>query len=567
MAENRVGHNTFPGTPAGGSSDASAGRNPSGSGDQNPPGVVLPRYVSFLEPFMDFVARINWTAQTKLFAVFMAGALLVVVLGVLNVAIMARMNHQVEEMSMLQDCLDRARQVENLITASSHWTAMTLLTRNDANIARIESAKLGIAEHLEILERKSPPAQLEFFQGMREIDARLEVASDRVISLYRAGQADQALKLHMSEEHPVAHELEMAAEELIADASAKWVEATAAYENSKRLLTYLVVGVAIASVAAAIVLGFAVSWAFIRPLRVIDNVLAAITGGDFTRRVDVPNRDEFGTLGRNVNSMSEHLEELYQELNTELAERRQAEETLVERNIELATVNQELEAFSYSVSHDLRSPLRSIDGFSQALLEDYQGRLDEAGQDYLHRVRKASQRMGQLIDDLLHLSRVTRSEMSREKVDVTTLAREIGEGLQAAEPGRNVDLTVEDGLVADADSRLLRLVLDNLIGNSWKFTGKEAQANIEIGGTANGTLNGEPAFFVRDNGAGFDMDYSDQLFAVFQSLHPADEFGGTGIGLAIVQRVIHRHGGRVWAEGAVDEGATFYFTLNSKGES
>ena len=232
---------------------------------------------------------------------------------------------------------------------------------------------------------------------------------------------------------------------------------------------------------------------------------------------------------------------------------------MLERTTELQAANQELEAFSYSVSHDLRAPLRSIDGFSQAVLEDYADKLDDQGKDYLNRVRTATQRMGHLIDDMLTLSRVTRAEMLRGTVDLSALAADVLAELQKSEPERKVDWHIESGLVAQGDAQLLRVALVNLLGNAWKFTGKTASAKIEFGAMRN--ADGMTEFFVRDNGAGYDMSYADKLFGAFQRLHLASDFPGTGIGLATVQRIVHRHGGRVWAEGAEGKGATFYFTL------
>ena len=220
--------------------------------------------------------------------------------------------------------------------------------------------------------------------------------------------------------------------------------------------------------------------------------------------------------------------------------------------------NRELEAFSYSVAHDLRAPLRSIDGFSQALLEDYGDRLDDEGQAHLRRVRAAAQRMAQLIDDLLGLSRVTRSELHRTDVDVSAMAAEIADRLQKSQPARAADIRITPGLRARADARLLGVALENLLANAWKFTARAPSAHIEVGRTE---VEGAPAFFVRDNGAGFDMHYAGKLFSAFQRLHNKAEFDGTGIGLATVQRIVRRHGGRVWAEGVVDRGATFWFTL------
>jgi PAS domain S-box-containing protein len=239
-------------------------------------------------------------------------------------------------------------------------------------------------------------------------------------------------------------------------------------------------------------------------------------------------------------------------LNEELEHR------VVERTEQLEAVNRELESFSYSVSHDLRAPLRSMDGFSQALIEDYDERLDDRGKNYLMRIRTASQRMGQLIDDLLNLSRLTRSEVHRLQVDLSAMACEITSDLKHTAPERKAEFTIESNMKSIADHRLIRVALENLLGNAWKFTEKNEYSKIEFGSVHQGS---EQVFFIRDNGAGFDMAYADKLFGAFQRLHSATEFQGTGIGLATVQRVIHRHGGRIWAEGVVGEGATFYFTL------
>jgi PAS domain S-box-containing protein len=242
----------------------------------------------------------------------------------------------------------------------------------------------------------------------------------------------------------------------------------------------------------------------------------------------------------------------------DISERKRAEDALARAKETAEAASRELEAFSYSVAHDLRAPLRGIDGFSQALLEDHTAMLDEEGREHLRRVRESAQRMAELIDDLLELSRVTRSELRRERVDLTALAQAAAARLRRAEPDRAVELTVSSGLSGSGDPRLLAIVLENLLGNAWKFTGKRAKARIEFGQSDD---NGHSVYYVRDDGVGFDMAYAEQLFGVFQRLHGQREFEGTGIGLATVQRIIRRHGGRVWAEGEVDRGATFYFTL------
>ena len=240
-------------------------------------------------------------------------------------------------------------------------------------------------------------------------------------------------------------------------------------------------------------------------------------------------------------------------------DRREKEAALRRANAQLESANKELEAFSYSVSHDLRAPLRSIDGFSAALLEDCADELSAENKDHLARVRAATQRMARLIDDMLDLSRVSRAEMHPARVDLSALAETALAELAQAEPERRVEVSVAPGLHAEGDERLLRLALTNLLGNAWKFTSKTPGARVEFSSFLQ--PDGTPAFYVRDNGAGFDPAYAHKLFGAFQRLHTESEFPGTGVGLATVQRVVHRHGGRVWAESAVGKGATFYFTI------
>jgi signal transduction histidine kinase len=273
------------------------------------------------------------------------------------------------------------------------------------------------------------------------------------------------------------------------------------------------------------------------------------------RATATANRDELSVLIESFNGMLSQIQvrdAALQQGHDEMEQR------VVERTRELSATNKELEAFAYSVSHDLRAPLRSIDGFSQALLDDYSDRLDEPGRKHLQRVRHAAQRMSRLIDDMLNLSRVTRSPIHNETLNLSAIARDIAEELCRTEPARKVEFTIEDGLNATGDANLLQAAMENLIRNSWKYTSSHVTAKIEFGRMKQ---NGTSPYFVRDDGAGFDPRYADRLFGAFQRLHTEAEFPGTGIGLATVQRIIHRHGGEIWAEGAVEKGATFYFTL------
>ena len=242
----------------------------------------------------------------------------------------------------------------------------------------------------------------------------------------------------------------------------------------------------------------------------------------------------------------------------DITERRKRDEELKAINAQLELTNQELETFSYSVSHDLRAPVRSIDGFSAILEQDYAAVLDDRGLDCLSRIRASAQRMYTLIDALLLLSRVTREEMGRDVIDLSVIAGSVAHELQRAQPERRVEFVIAPGITAIGDGSLVRVALENLLGNAWKFTSKQPAARIEFGAAEH---DGATAYFVRDNGAGFDMKYADRIFGAFQRLHTTDEFPGTGIGLPTVQRIARRHGGKVWAEGVVDHGAVFYFTL------
>lgn len=330
-------------------------------------------------------------------------------------------------------------------------------------------------------------------------------------------------------------------------------------ETNRRLKEYA--GIALAVLLASLGAAFFVSTVFRKAVADPIVNLAALArdvtqSRNYSARArPTGRRDEVASLIDALNEMLEQIQKrdrALQEAHGELERR------VEERTAQLTHANHELESFSYSVSHDLRAPLRSIDGFSQALLEDCEPQLDAAGKDYLRRIRGSTQRMGVLIDDLLSLARVSRAKIEKRSVDASALAASIVAHLRERDPGRNVEVQIEEGVQAWADPGLLAVVLENLLNNAWKFTSKRDRAFIEFGKSRN---NGACPYFVRDNGAGFDPKYADRLFGAFQRLHPMTDFPGTGVGLATVQRIIARHGGAVWAESGVDRGAAFYFTL------
>ena len=350
-----------------------------------------------------------------------------------------------------------------------------------------------------------------------------------------------------------------------------------AVSRTLRLSAAIAATVMAVALLAAFVLATALQGRISQPILALADTAKAVSARqDYSVRAPKFGEDELGVLTDAFNQMLGHIHDqdrALRESQEELQhyatglEQRVAErtheleasnQTLRRNAAELFSSNEELDAFAYSVSHDLRAPLRSIDGFSQIVLEDYGAQLDEAGRNALERVRAATQRMGTLIDDLLKLSRITRAEMRSEAVDLSDMARDITSELQRATPSRHVEFAIAPGLRARGDPQLVRVALENLLRNSWKYTAKQSQPRVEFGSIDE---NGERVFLVRDNGAGFDMKYMDKLFGVFQRLHSAHEFEGTGVGLATVRRIITRHGGRIWAEGAVDRGATFYFTL------
>ena len=370
------------------------------------------------------------------------------------------------------------------------------------------------------------------------------------------------------------------------------IDASEAFEPVRNYQYFMWVIVSI-TFLGIVLIAFIVSRFVSRPILGLAAMTEKIADGDLEIRAEEPGKNEIGVLARSFNKMADNLVTAIHHRDDEIDERQKVQED-ADRNAErlrtinaelegkieklnnsrkamvfmvadvnrvsrsLEAVNKELESFSYSVSHDLRSPLRALDGFSRVLLEDYSDKVDAEGQDYLNRICAASQRMGLLIDDLLGLSRITRRKMESVDVNLSEIAKTCLKELEESESERQTDYKIDEALIAKGDEHLLGIMLQNLLNNAWKFTAKKSITKI-IFGTMD--IKGKKTYFLRDNGAGFNMDYADKLFGAFQRLHPTKEFEGIGIGLATVQRIINRHGGTIWAESKVDEGATFFFTL------
>jgi len=348
-----------------------------------------------------------------------------------------------------------------------------------------------------------------------------------------------------------------------------WVEfprATVVAPARAFLTRMLLVGLLF--VAAAAIVAAVISGRITTPLNHLTEAAEEIAAGAPLARVAVTRRDEIGRLGTAFNSMAEQMHGVQRELEARVQERvaelNEVNQQLEKRVAELNALSQELEAFSYSVSHDLRAPLRHITGFASMLDKSAGRSLDEKDRRYLTTIADAAKRMGRLIDDLLVFSRMGRKELTHGRVDLGTLVEDVRREVSADLNGRSVQWTIHPLPVVEGDTATLRMVLTNLLANALKYSSTRTKAEIEVG--ANRSSN-ETVVFVRDNGVGFDMQYADKLFGVFQRLHSTDEFEGTGIGLANVRRIVHRHGGRVWADGAVDRGATFFFSLPSSGET
>ncbi|HED19324.1 MAG TPA: HAMP domain-containing protein [Gammaproteobacteria bacterium] len=316
-------------------------------------------------------------------------------------------------------------------------------------------------------------------------------------------------------------------------------------------------GILIAATGMGMIVVFGLGFGYLLTYRLQKVVQTAnqVAQGDYSVRTHLRGRDEVAQVGAAFDTMADVIAEEQRQL----AHANQSlEQRVKERTRELEDANHEYESFAYAISHDLRAPLRSVNGFSQALVDDYSDKLDDTARNFLDRIRNSALRMAQLIDDLLTLSRVNRAEISSTRFDISKTCHEVVEELRAEEPSREINIDIQAEMIVQGDPHLIKDALTNLISNAWKFTCKTPNASIHF---HSDRKDGDTVYIIEDNGAGFDMDYADKLFTPFQRLHHERDFPGTGIGLSTVQRIIYRHGGKIWTEGRVDQGATFYFTL------
>ena len=511
----------------------------------------LPRFTRWLRPVVDAVARINLSIHRKLLVGFLGGALLLVGLAVLSVIVIGRMNERVSDLDRLQQKTSRAQQMLYAVTAQSHYRAMALLTGDDKFNTQIADAKLTFSALLDQMDQ-ADPADAELLQGLRTANDDYTAASSQVLALYLAKDLQGATNLHLAEEHRISHILEASLKTLIGSANGQIVQAQAAFESDRALLTTTVVGFAALGVAVALLLGFVLSWGFILPVRKMQRALAGITTGDLNQHVEVPNRDEFGNLARDLNSTSERLAQLFED-------QRALGQRLEQTNASLARASEAKSRFLASVSHELRTPMNAILGFTDALLAGVDGPLNVEQKASLGWVQRGGRDLLGLINEILDLSKIEAGKLTidaqpfdpRELVESVvaqhrSLAAQKGITFAWHDAGAPVEVVL--------DRQRVRQILVNLFGNALKFT-REGEVSVETGGAD----EAEFRVAVRDTGPGIDPDQHEAIFEEFRQAEGGE--GGTGLGLAISRRLARAMGGDVTLESEPGRGSTFRLTL------
>ena len=511
----------------------------------------LPRLTGWLRPVVDGVARIDAGVHRKLLFGFLTGALLLVGMAILSLVVIGRMNERMGELSKLQEKDGRAQQMLYAVTAQSHYRAMALLTRDDAYNTQVADAKRRFTELLDALER-SDPRDASFAAGVRDVNETYAASGSRVLALYQAGDVAGATRLHLAEEHTASHVLEASMRTLIAAADQEMAGARSSFEADRALLTTTVVAFSGVSVLVALLLGFVLSWAFILPVRKMERALAEITAGNFAQRVDVPNRDEFGSLTRDLNATSGRLASLFED-------QRALARTLALTNASLERASEAKSRFLASVSHELRTPMNAILGFTDALLAGVDGPLNEEQKASLGWVQRGGRDLLGLINEILDLSKIEAGKLTidAQPFDPRELVEAVVAQHRSLAAQKGIRFTWKDAdapLEVVLDRQRVRQILVNLVGNALKFTG-QGEVWVEAGGAAEAALR----VTVHDTGPGIAPDQHEAIFEEFRQAEGAAP--GTGLGLAISRRLARIMGGDITLESDRGKGSVFTLTL------
>ena len=511
----------------------------------------LPRFTRWARPVVDAVARINASVHLKLLFGFLAGALLLIGMAVLSLVVIDRMDARMQQLDALREKSSRAQQALYSVTAQSHYRAMALLTGDDQYNGQIAEAKAWFSELMDAMEAADPD-EAAFFAEVREVDRGYGASSDEVLALYQAGDIEAATALHINEEHAASHVLEAQMRTLIDSAVGEAAAARAAFDGDRTLLAWIVVAFSAAAVAIAMGLGFALSWAFILPLRKVGGALRAITNEDFSQRVDVPNRDELGILSRDLNATTERLAQLFDD-------HRALTDRLSATNVSLARASKAKSQFLASVSHELRTPMNAILGFTDALLAGVDGPVNEEQKKSLGWVQRGGRDLLGLINEILDLSRIESGKLTidPEPFDPRDLIDSVVAQHRSLAAQKGVELQWEDvdtPTEVMLDRQRVRQILVNLIGNALKFT-EAGKVTAVSAGAAEGHLR----VSIRDTGPGIAAEQHETIFEEFG--RGGGDVPGTGLGLAISRRLARAMRGDVTLESELGQGATFHVTL------